>query len=105
MDVTITCPRCQKVACDDDISCQRCGCEFDVLLQVLESAEDSIMLALESLREQRHRDALDYAYEAWGLKHTVETAAIGLIVAASLQDSGEMTRWLRRRKLMLRSAG
>lgn len=104
MSNPIVCPHCRIVTSDEHTSCHHCGCDYHVLVQVLEAAEDSIRLALESLREQRHRDALDYAYEAWGLKHTVSTAAIGLVVAVSLQDSAEITRWLRRRKLVLRSS-
>lgn len=85
---------------EEDPVCPACGCEVEPLSQILLAAEDSLTLALESMRELRYRDALDYAYEAWGLKNTYETAAVGLLAAACNRDGAEVTRWLRRRQKM-----
>lgn len=97
----ISCPSCDApVSPDVTPTCSACGCEVAVLGQILLAAEDSLLLAIESLRERRQRDALDYAYEAWGLKKTYETSAIGLLAAMSLRDGPETMRWLRRRQVM-----
>lgn len=99
--MNIPCPACDASVSPDEVdSCPKCGCEIEPLGRILLAAEDSLTLALESLRERRERDALDYAYEAWGLKKTYETAAIGLLAAMTLRDGPETMRWLRRRQLM-----
>jgi hypothetical protein len=97
----IPCPVCAlEVSPEDHPSCPQCGAQLAVLQQIMESATDSVCLAMESLREGRDREALDYAYEAWGLMHTTETAAAGLIAAVKIGEATEITRWLKRRKSM-----
>jgi hypothetical protein len=56
------------------------------------AADDSILLALEALREGRDREAHESAYEAWGLHHSPQAAAIGLA------DAVEIPRWICRRR-------
>lgn len=72
-----------------------------MLRQISAAAQDSILLALEALREGRDRDAHEFAYEAWGLRHTPEAAAVGLIAATSLADPVEIPRWIRRRRAVV----
>ncbi len=94
----LPCPACEHaVAVEIDPRCSQCGSDLTVLRQIMRSASDSVRLALESMREGRSKDALDYAYEAWGLVHTPETAAVGLLAAVQADDGTEATRWLRRR--------
>ena len=97
----IPCPVCGiEINLEHRDCCAHCGAEVASLRQVLLSASDSVRLGLESLKEGRDREAMDYAYEAWGLMHTTETAALGLLVAAKLNDGTETTRWLKRRRGM-----
>jgi hypothetical protein len=97
----IPCPVCNReVDPDQTDDCAQCGAVIAPLRQIMLSAADSVRLALESLREGRDREALDYAYEAWGLMHTSETAAIGLLAAVKVDEGTEVTRWLRRRRFM-----
>lgn len=99
--MTLFCPVCQS---DQNVessgSCQSCGTDVSSLQEILLAAQDSLRLALEALRERRDHEALDYAYEAWGLKHTMETAAVGLLAAMQLRDEQEVSRWLMRRRRM-----
>jgi hypothetical protein len=95
----IECPACtREVDPQDSEHCPHCQCEIGLLGRLLTAAEDSLLLAMEALRERNLRDALDYAYEAWSLKQTVETAAVGLLAATALRDGTETMRWLRRRQ-------
>ncbi len=97
----IPCPVCgHKVAPETRPRCVKCGAEVAVLGTIMTAAADSVRLGLESLREGRDREALDYAYEGWGLMQTRETAGIGLVAALKNRDSTEVTRWLRRRRRM-----
>jgi hypothetical protein len=97
----LNCPACEHaVPVERDPRCSKCGADLSVLRQIMHSASDSVRLALESMREGRYKDALDYAYEAWGLVHTPETAAMGLLAAVQADDGTEVTRWLRRRMKM-----
>jgi hypothetical protein len=99
----VQCPSCGKPADPREHErCHRCGCEVAILGSILQAAGDSLQLALLALREGRDRDAHDFAYEAWALRHTVETAAAGLLAAIALGDPVEISRWLRRRMKMSR---
>ena len=55
-----------------------------MLRQITSAARDSLQLGLEALREGRDRDAHEFAYEAWGLRHSREAAAIGLLSAPTM---------------------
>ncbi|MDB6071429.1 MAG: hypothetical protein JWL81_2600, partial [Verrucomicrobiales bacterium] len=79
---------------------RHCACDVAILRQITLASHDSVLLALEALREGRDRDAHEFAYEAWGLRHTPEAAAIGLLAAAGLGDPVEIPRWMRRRRAM-----
>ncbi len=97
----VPCPACATaVNPEEEEFCPECGCAVAILADIVWSARDSIQLALEAIRRGQRSDALDYAYEAWGLKNSRETAAIGLIAAMHLRDSVEVTRWLKRRRRM-----
>jgi len=97
----IFCPLCQSdETVDADGVCVSCGADLGSLQGILFSAQDSLRLALEAMRERRDQEALDYAYEAWGLKQTMETAAVGLLAAMQLRDGQEAFRWLKRRRRM-----
>ena len=97
--MTIRCPSCRKpVSPDDSERCPRCDCELAILGQILHAAHDSLQLALLGLREGRDKDAHEFAYEAWALRHTREAAAAGLLAAVALRDPIEISRWLRRRR-------
>lgn len=95
----VECPYCSHPA-DPDRSpeCPECGCEVDKLGAVLRAAHDSLQLALLALYEGRDREALDFSYEAWGLKRSRETAAAGLLAACLIRDPIEISRWIRRRR-------
>ena len=96
------CPSCGKpVSPDVSETCPRCGCEVAILGLILISAHDSLQLALLALQEGRDKDAHDFAYEAWALRHTTETAAAGLLAAIALRDPIEISRWIRRRRRLL----
>ncbi len=69
-----------------------------MLRQITEAAHDSILLAIEALREGRDQEAHDFACEAWGLRQSPESAAIGLIAATGLADPVDIPRWIRRRR-------
>ena len=100
--MTIYCPSCGKpVSPDSTERCPRCGCEVAILGQIIHAAHDSLQLALLALREGRDRDAHDFAYEAWALRHTLETAAAGLLAAVALREPVEISRWLRRKRRLL----
>jgi hypothetical protein len=100
--MTIYCPSCGKpVSPDVTERCPRCGCEVAILGQIIHAAHDSLQLALLALREGRDRDAHDFAYEAWALRHTLETAAAGLLAAVALREPVEISRWLRRKRRLL----
>lgn len=102
--MTIYCPSCNKpVSPDIHDRCVRCGCEVAMCGQILLAARDSLQLALLALREGRDRDAQDFAYEAWALRHTTETAAAGLLAAVALREPVEISRWLRRKRRLLES--
>lgn len=98
---TIRCPYCRKPIPPEfeEDQCAHCGCAIGMLMNILISARESVQLALEALREGRVRDAHDFAYEAWGLRHTREAAAVGLLAATALGEPVEIARWLRRRRL------
>ena len=97
----IFCPICQFDETVDAMGvCLSCSADLSALRDVLLSAQDSLRLALEAMRERRDQEALDYAYEAWGLKQTMETAAVGLLAAMQLRDGREALRWLMRRRRM-----
>lgn len=76
-----------------------------MLGRIIVASADSVMLALDSLRQRRYEDAMDYAYEAWGLKHSHQGAAVGLLAAAALRNGVEIARWLRRRRLLDEASG
>ena len=98
----LACPFCcKKVPPGNAVRCRHCGCEVAMLRQITAAAADSVKLALEALREGRDRDAHEFAYEAWGLRHTREAAAIGLIAATGLGDPVEIPRWIRRRRAVV----
>lgn len=100
--MTIYCPSCGKpVSPTEREHCPRCGCEVAILGQIILAAHDSLQLALLALREGRDRDAHDFAYEAWALRHTLETAAAGLLAAVALKEPVEIARWLRRKRRLL----
>lgn len=100
--MTIYCPSCGKpVSPDATDRCPRCGCEVEVLGEIIHAAYDSLQLSLLALREGRDRDAHDFAYEAWALRHTMETAAAGLLAAVALGEPVEISRWLRRKRRLL----
>lgn len=95
----VLCPYCRKKASPEQYDhCPHCGCEISMLGRLVHASRDSIMLALEALRDGHDRDAHDFAYEAWGLKHSREAAAVGLLCAVSLGDPIEIPRWIRRRR-------
>lgn len=95
----VICPSCRKkVPPGNARRCRHCSCEVAILRQITLASSDSVLLALEALREGRDRDAHEFAYEAWGLRHTREAAAVGLIAATSLGDPVEIPRWMRRRR-------
>ena len=97
----IFCPLCQSDETVDPLGiCLSCSADLGALQDILMSAQDSLRLALEAMRERRDQEALDYAYEAWGLKQTLETAAVGLLAAMQLRDGHEALRWLMRRRRM-----
>ena len=97
----ISCPACRtRVDPEIEDHCGHCGCAIGILSDILWASRDSLQLCLEALRNHQIRDALDYAYEAWGLKNSPETAAAGLIAAVCTNDGVEVTRWLNRRKKM-----
>ena len=97
--MTIRCPSCGKPAHPEEAErCSRCGCEVAILGRILHAAHDSLQLALLALREGRDLDAHDYAYEAWALRNTRETAAVGLLAAVALKEPIEIARWLRRKR-------
>jgi hypothetical protein len=99
--MSITCPVCEReVRAEVSAVCRKCGADLSSLKQIVLSASDSVRLGLESLREGRDREALDYAYEAWGLMHTLETVSIGFLAALKSEDSTEVTRWMRRRRVL-----
>lgn len=98
----LLCPYCRKKSSPEASDhCPYCGCEIAMLGRLIHSARDSVMLAMEALREGRDRDAHDFAYEAWGLKHSREAAAAGLMAAVSLGDPIEIPRWIRRRRAVV----
>ena len=98
----VSCSFCRKkVPRGNSVRCRHCGCEVAVLRQITVAAGDSVKLALEALREGRDRDAHDFAHEAWGLRHTREAAAIGLLAATGLGDPIEIPRWIRRRRAVV----
>ena len=98
----IRCPSCGKPASPDKTErCPRCGCDIAILGQIVHSAYESLQLAILALREGRDRDAHDFAYEAWALRHSMETSAAGLLAAIALKDPIEISRWLRRRRRLL----
>ena len=100
--VSVACPFCRKkVASGIAARCRHCGCEVAMLRQITTAATDSVRLALEALREGRDREAHEFAYEAWGLRHTREAAAIGLLAATGLGDPIEIPRWIRRRRAVV----
>lgn len=100
--LTIACPFCRKKAARGNaVRCRHCGCEVAILRQITAAADDSVKLALEALREGRDRDAHEFAHEAWGLRHTREAAAIGLLAATGLGDPIEIPRWIRRRRAVV----
>lgn len=102
--MTIYCPSCAKpVSPDHADRCPRCGCEVAILGHILNAAHDSLQLSLLALREGRDRDAHDFAYEAWALRHSMETAAAGLLAAVALKEPVEIARWLRRKARLLES--
>ncbi len=97
--MNLSCPFCRKkVPPGHSRRCRHCGCEVASLRTITTAAADSIRLAIEALQEGRDRDAHDFAYEAWGLRHSREAAAIGLIAASCLGDPIEIPRWIRRRR-------
>jgi hypothetical protein len=93
------CPHCRrKIPLGNSRRCRHCGCDLAMLRQITMAAHDSVLLALEALREGRDRDAHEFAHEAWGLHHTPAAAAVGLIAATGLADPVEIPRWMRRRR-------
>ncbi len=97
----IHCPFCKKkVPGTKEQVCRNCGCGIAMLRQISEAAHDSILLAIGALREGRDHDAHDLAHEAWDLRHSAESAAVGLIAATGLADPVEIPRWIRRRRSM-----
>ena len=100
--MNIHCPFCRKkVPPGNARRCRHCGCEVAMLRQITSAARDSLQLALEALREGRDRDAHEFAYEAWGLRHSREAAAIGLLSAIGLSDPTEIPHWIRRRRAVV----
>jgi hypothetical protein len=100
--MTIPCPCCGKpVFAETAERCPRCGCEVAILGQIIRAAHDSLQLSLLALREGRDRDAHDFAYEAWALRHSKQTAAAGLLAAVALSEPIEISRWLRRRRRLV----
>ena len=100
--MNIHCPFCRKkVPAGNARRCRHCGCEVAMLRQITSAARDSLQLGLEALREGRDRDAHEFAYEAWGLRHSREAAAIGLLSAIGLSDPIEIPRWIRRRRAVV----
>ena len=100
--MNLHCPYCRKkVPAGNARRCRHCGCEVAALRTITGAARDSLLLALEALAEGRDRDAHDFAYEAWGLRHSREAAAIGLIAASCLADPIEIPRWIRRRRAVV----
>ncbi len=95
----MNCPYCRKIIPPgNQARCRHCSCAIAMLRTISQAADDSILLALEALREGRDRDAHEFAYEAWGLHHSPQAAAIGLIAATGLADPVEIPRWIRRRR-------
>lgn len=95
----MNCPYCLKIVPPgNQRHCRHCSCEIAMLRTISQAADDSVLLALEALREGRDRDAHEFAYEAWGLRHSPQAAAIGLIAATGLADPVEIPRWIRRRR-------
>jgi hypothetical protein len=95
----VRCPSCGRNVSPDVVDqCPACGCEVAILGQVLVAAHDSLQLAMLALMEGRDKDAHDFAYEAWALRHTTETSAVGLLAAIALGEPIEISRWLRRRR-------
>ena len=102
--MNVACPSCTKqVSPDIHHTCPSCGCEVAILGIILVAAHDSLQLALLALQEGRDKDAYDFAYEAWALRHTLETAAVGLLSAIALKDPIEISRWIRRRRNLIES--
>ncbi len=97
--MNVLCPSCrQKVGTGHARRCRHCGCEVAILRQIDAAARDSILLALKSLRHGQDQDAHDFAHESWGLRHSRQAAAIGLLAAMALADPVEIPRWMRRRR-------
>ena len=71
-----------------------------MLSEITETANDSVKLAHQALREGRDRLAHEFAHEAWNLRQSREAAAIGLLAATGLSDPIEIPRWIRRRRAL-----
>lgn len=69
-----------------------------MLQQITRSAQDSLTLAIEALRDGRDQEAHGFASESWSLRHSREAAALGLLSATSLGDPIQIPRWIRRRR-------
>ena len=99
--VHFECPCCGRDVCPDTAPhCPHCGTEIRMCSEILFASYDSLQLALLALAEGRDKDAHDFAYESWGLRHTVEASAAGLLAAVLLKEPVEIARWLRRRSRM-----
>ncbi len=102
--MNVLCPVCQKsVRTGHARRCRHCGCEVAILRKIHESAQESILLALKSLRIGHDAIAHDFAHESWGLRRSRQAAAIGLLAAVALADPVEIPRWMRRRRSMLQA--
>ncbi len=52
--------------------------------------------AAQSLRQGEANVALDYAIEAWTLRHSVEAARIGVLACVAMHDFPAALAWRRR---------
>ena len=95
------CPYCNDPVSMGESPVCACGCDLTMLQPVLEGAAAALKMSILEMKSGEYSEAMEFAYESWGLLKSHEASAAGLIAAMSMKDPIEITRWLRRRALPL----
>ncbi len=90
----ITCPACGKINDGEQAAaCQRCRCDLSRLRIILQAALWHMRAAAVFVRAGELSPACHHAERSWMLKHSEESAHIGLAVTAAQGDMPAHRAW------------
>ncbi len=88
----ITCPACNRSNADET-HCSRCGADLTALFHIRLSADLALKDAMQELKRNDGRSALQKAEMSWHLKNSPEAARLAFLACLQLRRFPAAARW------------